>query len=370
MSLVFTILMGAQVPIPITPTINLALKRIEVIHNDTERSGFQLSFALGRKVVLGEADYSLLQEPQLQPFNRVFILITWQGMTTKLMDGIITHLQVNPGDSPGAGELMVTGEDISLLMDQEEKIVAHPAQSDDMIVNQIIANYAQYGLIPQVVPPANSHIPDPIDYIPMQYGTDWVYLQELAQRHGYVFYVASESNTAYWGPPQKSGRTQDPLTINLANDSNAFKLNFKHRILAPATYTTWVQDVSTNQISSLTTKASNRQQLARQAALEQSHRLLQLQGTSGLSYAQAQALAQAKTDLSTDNVVTAEGELDVTRYGKPLQARGLVEVRGAGNKYNGKYYVKRVIHSLQTGSYQQQFLLSREGTGAVSSHIL
>lgn len=364
MSLILTILMGAEVPEPVVPAINVALKRIEIIHNDSERSGFQLSFSLARKVTMGQADYELLKEPQLQPFNRVVILITWQGKMTRAMDGIITHLQIIPGDTPGAAELIVTGEDISLLMDQEEKIVTHPAQSDTTIVNQIIANYAKYGLVPNVISPSNNSTPDPTGHVPIQYGSDWAYLQELAQRHGHIFYVNSEDGVAYWGPPQKTGSAQAPLSINLANDSNAFKLRFYHRVLAPATYTALIQDSGSNDVSSLTTQKSERPQLAKLPAMKQAHRILQLQGTGGLNYAQAQALAQAKTDFSTDGVITAEGELNVSVYGTPLRARSLVEVRGAGSQYNGKYYVKRVTHILQVGSYQQQFLLSREGTGA------
>ena len=79
--------------------------------------------------------------------------------------------------------------------------------------------------------------------------------------------------------------------------------------------------------------------------------------------------AQAITDASTD-VVTAEGELDAARYGGLLQARGLVDLRGAGLAHSGTYYVKRVTHSMQLGTYKQRFTLTREGTGAMKPLVV
>jgi hypothetical protein len=59
----------------------------------------------------------------------------------------------------------------------------------------------------------------------------------------------------------------------------------------------------------------------------------------------------------------ATGELDPMRYGDLLQPRSLVGLRGAGHAYDGFYYVKRVSHTLNRGSYKQSFTLAREGLG-------
>jgi hypothetical protein len=75
------------------------------------------------------------------------------------------------------------------------------------------------------------------------------------------------------------------------------------------------------------------------------------------------AQAQARTDATTDTV-KVEGDLNTAKYGLPLQARGLVGLRGVGYSYDGLYYVKKVTHHLQTGQYKQKFTLTREGTGS------
>jgi hypothetical protein len=85
----------------------------------------------------------------------------------------------------------------------------------------------------------------------------------------------------------------------------------------------------------------------------------------GLDAVEALARAQATVDASTDNVVTATGELDAVEYGAVLKARELVGVRGVGFTYGGNYYVQSVTHHIREGEYKQKFTLAREGTGAL-----
>ncbi len=85
---------------------------------------------------------------------------------------------------------------------------------------------------------------------------------------------------------------------------------------------------------------------------------------------QAYAYAQAMTDSSMDQVITATGTLDALSYGDILQARGLVGVRGAGYSYDGMYYVSKVVHKVEKGTYKQDFTLSREGIGSTTPLVL
>jgi hypothetical protein len=94
------------------------------------------------------------------------------------------------------------------------------------------------------------------------------------------------------------------------------------------------------------------------------------EGAAGLNIVQALARAQARTDASTDNVVTATGTLDALRYGRILQPRGLVGLRGAGLTYDGTYYVKSVSHSITKGEYKQRFTLTRDGTISLTPAVI
>jgi phage protein D len=61
--------------------------------------------------------------------------------------------------------------------------------------------------------------------------------------------------------------------------------------------------------------------------------------------------------------------MDVLRYGQVFKARQLAQVRGAGQYYDGKYYVKSVTHSIKRGEFKQSFTLSRGGTGSSISSV-
>jgi len=287
------------------------------------------------------------------------------------VDGMITHHQLQPTSQPGASTLTVTGEDVSVMMDLEEKTAEHPAQSEPLIAIKLIASYAKYGLVPVVIPPAAVDVPLPAERVPVQQGTDLDYLTRLAERNAYVFYVtpgpAPFVNMAYWGPPKRAGVPQPALSINMGPETNVDSLSFSTGALQPTLVDGQLRDRLSNQTLPVRTFASTRLPLAAQPAWlvnRPNVRTTQLRA-SGLSAVQAFARAQAITDESTD-VVVAEGEMDGLRYGSVLQAGGVVGVRGAGLAHDGLYYVKRVSHSLSKESYRQKFTLTREGTGSLT----
>jgi hypothetical protein len=85
-----------------------------------------------------------------------------------------------------------------------------------------------------------------------------------------------------------------------------------------------------------------------------------MRDTAKLNPVQAIALGLAEA-AKTSDAVTGTGALDVVRYGRILKARGLVGVRGAGDAFNGLYFVKSVTHKIKRGEYKQDFTLTRNG---------
>jgi hypothetical protein len=374
-SLQLTLLIGPSVAVPAPPMLIEALDHVEVTQTDEGRSGFQITFTAGRGGISGMMDYPLLSLPLLRPFNRVILILTFNAVPRVLMDGFITHQQLVPSNEPGASTLTITGEDVSVMMDLEEKSVEHPAQDETLIALKIIATYAQYGLVPVVIPPVAIDVPIPIERTPVQQGTDLAYLTRLAERNAYVFYVVPGPvpfvNTAYWGPPKRVGVPQRALSINIGPDTNVDSLSFRNNALQPTLVAGQIRDRLTNQTMPVQTFASTRTPLAMQPAWlvnQPNVRSTQLRH-SGLTAIQAFARAQAITDASSD-AVTAEGEMDGVRYGGILQAGGMVGVRGAGLTNDGFYYVKRVKHTLSKETYTQSFTLTRDGTGSLSPVVV
>jgi hypothetical protein len=370
-----TMLIGPTIAVPAPPPLLEALGRVEVTHSDEGQSGFQITFQVGRSGPTDVLDYALLANPLLKPFNRVILIVTVNAMPRVLMDGIITHQELSPSNEPGASTLTVTGEDVSVMMDLEERSAEHPAQDETVIALKLIAGYAQYGLLPKVIPPLAIDPPIPIERVPVQQGTDLQYLRQIAERHAYVFYVvpgpAPFTNTAYWGPPVRLGVPQRALSVNLGGETNVDRLSFRTNALGPTTVSGRAQDRLTNQALPVRTFASLRPPLAvfpLWLVNQPNVRRTQFR-QSGLNAVQSMARAQSTTEASMD-AVTAQGELDALRYGDLLQARALVGLRGAGYSYDGFWYVKRVQHVIQKERYTQSFTLTREGLGSTTPAVI
>lgn len=370
-----TLLIGPTVAVPAPPFVMEALQSAEVRFGDDGQSGFELVFQTGRGSPLAALDSPLLTVPLLKPFNRVILIVTLSATPRVLFDGIIADVQFNPSAEPGRSTLTVIGEDVSVMMDREEKSVEHPAQDETIIALKLILSYAQYGLIPMVIPPLAIDPPIPIERIPVQQETDLQYLKRMAGRHGYVFYIIPGpvpfTNTAYWGPPIRLGVPQRALSVDVGGETNVSRIGFRFNSLQPTLVSGQLQDRTTNQTLPVQTFASLRPPLAAFPAwLVNLPNLRRTQlRASGLSAPQGFARAQATTDASID-AVEANGELDALRYGDLLSPRALVGVRGAGYSHDGLWYVKRVTHLVQKETYTQQFTLTREGLGSTTPVVV
>src|SRR5271165_477592 len=163
-----TLLIGPGVALPAPAFLMEALDTVEVSQGDDVRSGFQITFTASRSSVTEALDSAIVSSPLLKTFNRVIVIVTLNATPQILIDGIITHQQFSPGADSSLAVLTITGEDVSVMMDLEEKTAEHPAQDETAIALKIIASYAEYGLIPKVVPPPTFDLPLPIERVPVQ----------------------------------------------------------------------------------------------------------------------------------------------------------------------------------------------------------
>lgn len=364
-----TVLVGPTVPVPAPPVFMENLVQVEVSASGRGRSLFRLTFAAGRSGPADLVDYPLLSVPVLRPFARVVLVVTLSGVPAVLLDGVITHRELTPGAEPGSARLTVIGEDVSLMLDLEEKSAEHPAQDEAIIATKLIFSYPQYGLLPMVIPPPLIDPPIPIERTPVQQATDYGYLTRLADRFGYIFKLEPGPvplvNTAYWGPSPRIGPPQRALAVDLGTDTNVDQITFRHDALAPVQVAGTIQDRLTGAQLQVRSAGVLRPPLAAMPdwQVNQPNVRTERYRDSGVSISQALARAQGAADAASDTLA-ATGTLDVLRYGGLLAPGRLVGLRGAGWQHSGLYYVHQVDHTIKRGSYTQSFTLTREGVGS------
>jgi hypothetical protein len=196
-----------------------------------------------------------------------------------------------------------------------------------------------------------------------QHETDLRCIRRLAERNGFIFYIEPVTigvNRAYWGPQIRGGAPQPALTFNMDGATNVKTLSFtEDGLTASSVRASFVESITNTVIPLPAIPPLRVPPLA--LTPTPSHRVTLLRDTANRGAA-ATAREMLSSVTNQPDTVSGDGELDSTRYGQVLRARGLVGLRGAGISYDGQYYVRSVTHNISRGEYKQNFSVSREGT--------
>ena len=370
-----TLLMGPIVPIPAPRLVIEALERVEVTSASGSASGFQLTFQFSGRSELNTL--FLIAGTQSTgpgtPGLRVMLVVTLNGTPRPLFDGVMTNIQVQPGGHGAPGTLNVTGEDLTKVMDLLDfSGLPFPAMPIEARVALLCAKYAPFGLIPLIVPVLFPDVPIPIERIPAQRGTDLDYIELLARKVGYVFYIepgpVAGTNVAYFGPELKIGVPQPALNVDMDALTNVESLSFSFDPTKGVLPIVFIQNQLTRLPIPLPIPNLNPLQPPLGLLPTPLANITVLKDTAKLNPMQAILRGLAKAKESQD-AVTATGSLDVLRYGQPLKARALVGVRGAGVAYDGLYYVQQVTSTLKRGEFKQSFTLTRNGLVSITPRV-
>lgn len=354
---------GPAVPIPAPRSVIESLEQVQVESPSGETpAGFELTFSLPKRSPL--ETLFLLTGGSSIPIVRVVIAVTIGGATDVLIDGVMTHHEVRPGEG-GTSKLVVKGKDISVLMDYFPLDgLPFPAMPPAVRVLTALAKYAVLGVIPMVIPSFVEDLPVPVERIPRQKGTDYQYIRLLAAEAGYVFYMdpgpVPGTSKAYWGPEIRVGPPQPALNVDMDAHTNVHDLTFSFDKEKKELPVVLIQNQATKLpipipipditplspplglVPPLPPKITLLDDTAKQSPLQAV--------MTGLAYASQHA-----------DAVFGRGSLDVVRYGRVLKSRQLVGVRGAGPAFDGLYFVKNVTHTIKRGDYKQSFELARNG---------
>lgn len=368
-----SILAGPMIPVPVPSFVVDSLISAKVQINSAKYdpikeemtfppTGIELEFNLGKKSPL---ETIFLVNGSTPPFVRIVLVVTINGRPEPIFDGFILNNKVTPGNGSNPSKLTLRGEDISSFMNFIDfSGFPFPGSPITLRVLAVIGKYAALGLVPITVPPLQEEIPDPSDRIKKQKGSDLAFLHQLAREAGYVFYIepgpAPGMNKAYWGPEIKIGKPQAALNLDMDALTNVESMSFEVDHDKAATPIVWIRPDASP--VSIPVPVPSISLLSPPLGLVPPMSFVKekVDNVAQLSFAEA-FLKGLSIKANSAEGVTAQGSLNVIRYGRLLKARQLVGVRGAGMAFDGLYYVRSVSHEIKRGEYKQSFELSRNG---------
>jgi hypothetical protein len=365
-----TLLTGAVKLLPLPKEVMGALTRVEVTTTAGSPAGFQLSFTISTRSPLHTA---FLLAAGTTPLLRVVIVVSINSTPEVLMDGVVTQHQVSEGRQAGEAVLTVTGEDLTKLMNLAVLSgLPFPATPSNLRVTALLAKYAVLGIVPFAIPEPFFWAPLPTELIPAQKGTDLDYIQCLAKEAGYVFYIEPGPrpgvSTAYWGPEITYGAAQPALNLDLDAHRNVESLSFSlatgERTL-PVVYV--LNKLTKFPIPVPIPKLNPLRRPLGKIPIPPTN-FAPLPGTAKLPVLKALGVGVAAAAQSED-AIRGQGSLDVVRYGRLLKPRALVGVRGAGDAFDGEYFVRSVTSTLERGQCKQRFELTRNALMSLKKQV-
>jgi hypothetical protein len=369
-----TLMIGPIVPIPVPRAVIDALESVEVRTASGSASGFRLNFSITARSELNTIFLLAgVNSTPVTPALRVLLIVTLNGQPQPLFDGVMTDVQLQPGSPGHPGSLVVTGEDVTRVMNKQDwSGLPFPAVPVEGRVALLCAKYAPFGLIPMIIPVLFPDVQIPVDKIPAQQGTDLAYIKELAHEVGYVFYVepgpTPGTNIAYFGPELKIGVPQPALNVDMDALTNVESLSFSFDPEKGVLPVVFIQNQLTRVPIPIPIPTINPLQPPLGALPTSLSNIEFMKDTAKKSPMKAISAGLARAAKSQDSV-TGTGSLDVVRYGRPLKARGLVGVRGVGIAYDGLYYVNSVTSTLKRGEFKQRFELTRNGLVSITPKV-
>ncbi len=358
-----TLLIGPGVPVPAPKMVVDSVKSIQV-NSGADRTGFQITFSTGKTSPLLNV---MLPAGYLDPIvTRVIIIVTLNAIPNVIMDGLVTRQEVSPSSDAGQSTITITGEDLSLAMDVEDRIVSYPAMPDAVKINAILAPYAALGITPVVIPPNISPVQLPTRRWQTQpQMTDREYIKSIAQRCGFIFFIRPGplpgQSIAYFGPDVNIPIPQSAVAVNMDAKTNVDSLSFSLDGMAKKIRVFTIIDPITGKV--LVPVPVPNVNAFKPPLGARPTPPARLEFDSQASQLQPDEAAQGILGFLMNNsaAISGNGSLDVMRYGKLLYSRMLIGVQGAGLAYDGMYYVDSVTHNIKQGEYKQNFTLSRDG---------
>jgi hypothetical protein len=349
--------LGIAIAVDDTPDAELAeATRVEVY----ERMGDTTVYTISFPVDISEGDITLLTDSRIDAGSILSVLVPTEDTTHCLVKGPVYSQKIHLQHGGEGSWVEVTGADTSIVMDRETKSAVWADGTDSDAVSAILGNY---GYTPDVETTNAAHPED--KHTLVQRETDLRFVRRLARRNGFLFWITCDENgteTAYFKPPPLEGSEDRELIINLESP-NVQSLDINWDVERP----TSVEGVQLD----LNAKTNLDGSVA-----QTPQTILGDVGLSDITGDTRSVHVSAPADDAGDMQARGEGALmeadwfiratcntSLNQLGGLVRAHSLVNLRGAGSRHSGLYFVAAVRHIIDAASHRMELELVRNGWG-------
>ena len=325
-----------------------------------ERMGETTTFSIRYELDISEGDLPLLVDGRLDVGSDLSILVPLDNTTHCLVKGPL-HGQNIHFEHGGAGSWVeIKGSDTSIVMDRATQSVVWSDVKDSEAVQSILGNY---GYTPDVQVTSAGHFEN--KHVLIQRESDLSFVRRLARRNGFNFWVTCDelgTETAYFKRPPLEGSVSAELIINL-DSPNLASLDIEWDVERPTSMegkqldlnSKTDIDVAVNQTPQ--SILGDRSLSAITGDIRSVHLSAPVDDAGDVQARGEAALIEADWFIRTTCQTTLEN------LGALVRAHTVLELRGAGSRFSGKYYVAGVRHSINATEHRMELELVRNGWG-------
>jgi phage protein D len=364
---------------PVDDQVYRHIKQLEVEDSDTNADSFVIRLTAMRQ---RSGLWSFPAKDKFQLFSKVRVSASFpNGNTEYLIEGYITHIDFHIDKDETKSYVDVSGIDATLLMNLQEKLVAWEDKSDSEIAKEI---FKKYGFDTDIEDTSTTTPQSEPNFTTIQKGTDGQFLKRLADRNGFDCFLKKDyqkkKTIGYFRKRKLDLKPQKDLAVQFGpTNNNVESMDFTVDALRPLSVEIRQKDAFSQEVKEVTIEDSKLPKIGKQNLQElvapnigkmASGEKLYPKIVLSRHVTSEQHIMETEARSVFDDgswFITAKGIVNAEVYGRVLNAKSMVLIKGADEDFSGKYYVTKVVHKFKPESYVQEFEAKKNAIGLEGS---
>ena len=361
---------------PVDELVYKHIKQLEVEDTETLADSFVIRLTAMRQ---RKGLWSFPAKDKFRLFSKVRVSARFpNGNTEHLIEGYITHIDFHIDKDETKSYVDISGMDATLLMNLQEKLVAWENKSDSEIAKEI---FEKYGFDTDIEDTEGATTPqsEP-NFTTIQREADIKFLKRLAARNGFDCFIKKDyqkdKTIGYFRKRKLDLKPQKDLAVQFGpSKNNVESIDFTVDALRPLSVEIRQKDAFSKEVKEVTIEDSKLPKIGKQNLQELVEPNIAKMASGEKLYPKIvlsrhvtseQHIMETEARSVFDDgswFISARGIVNAEVYGRVLNAKSMVLIKGADEEFSGKYYVTKVVHKIKPESYVQEFEAKKNAIG-------